>query len=204
MELGFVYVITTPEYIKKNIWKIGRTKNLKERLKNMNATRFKDDQFFLKMYWQTRRHVDLETGLHTELEKYRKNNEFFQCSFSDVENALEAYLLQKPRDYIYDDAVLIPARSRNLKWFEKENRFSIKENNIEITMNEDNLRQEIKSWIYLFGNEKILKFAHPSFWDRYVQLLKQNFSTDHKTNCEDVDDDVIDISFEMSALFLNE
>lgn len=205
MELGVVYVITTNAYIKENIWKIGCTKNLHNRLKTINATRFENDHFFIKMFWQTRHYFNLEQGLHVELKEYRKNNEFFQCPYNLIENALENYLSQKPRDYIYDDAVLIPALSRNLKWFENEKIFTIEENNIEITMNEDTLRQEIKSWIYIFGNQKILKFAHSSFWDKYLWLLKKNFATSIATSIATFNqnkDDFDDISSEMANLFL--
>lgn len=202
MELGFVYVISTPMYLKDNIWKIGCTKNLYQRLKKLNATRFKNDYFFLKMFWQTKHYFNLESGLHEVLKKYRQNNEFFQCSFDVIEKALKTYLSQKPQDYIYDDAVLIPALLRKLKWFEKEKLFSIEEDNMEILMNEDRFLEEIKSWIYLFGNERILKFAHSSFWDKYLWTLKKNFNV-HNIE-ENETSEIEDISEYLSALFLND
>lgn len=202
MELGFVYVISTPRYLKDDIWKIGCTKNLYERLKKLNATRFKNDHFFIKMFWQTKHYFNLENGLHGELKKYRQNNEFFQCPFDIIEKALKTYLSQKSQDYIYDDAVLIPALLRKLKWFEQEKIFSIEEDNMEILMNEDKFLKEIKSWLYLFGNERILKYAHSSFWDKYMWMLKKNFNVITETKIEE--DEIEDISEYLSILFLND
>jgi len=200
MELGYVYVITTNLYFKENVYKIGCTKNLYNRLKSINATRLERDKFFIKMFWQTKHYYNLETGLHNSLKQYRQNNEFFQCSYDIIETALSNYLSQQPRDYIFDDAVLIPAQSRNLKWFEKENMFTIEEENIEIRMNEDVLLKEIQKWIYLFGNEKIFKFAHTSFWEKYIMMLKSNFAV-NKNNHEDHEEIFNDISEELSKLF---
>ena len=225
MELGYVYVITTNLYFKENVYKIGCTKNLYNRLKSINATRLERDKFFIKMFWQTKHYYNLENGLHNALKQYRQNNEFFQCSYDIIETALSNYLSQQPRDYIFDDAVLIPAQCRNLKWFEKENMFTIEEENImgrtelcsqasqahrpksrgmEIRMNEDALLTEIQKWIYLFGNEKLLKFAHSSFWEKYIVMLKSNFAVNdmknkyHEEICDLLDDD---ISKELSTLF---
>lgn len=207
MELGFVYVISTPFYLKDNIWKIGCTKNLYERLKKLNSTRLKSDHFFIKMFWQTKHYFNLESGLHRELKKVRQNNEFFQCSYNKIEEALKIYLSKKPQDYIYDDAVLIPALKRNLKWFEKDKIFSIKENDTEtaseIIINEEMFLEEVKSWIYLFGNEKFLKFAHSSFWDKYMWMLKKNFDAAAKIEYN-TQETIEDISKCLSSLFLNE
>ncbi len=206
MELGYVYVITTNLYLKENVFKIGCTKKLYNRLKSINATRLKSDKFFIKMFWQTKHYYNLECGLHNELKQYRQNNEFFQCSYDIIETALSTYLSKQSRDYIFDDAVLIPAQSRNLKWFEKEKVFTIEEklessNSIQITMNEDMLLKEVETWIYLFGNEQLLKFAHSSFWDKYLWMLKLNFAvnTDEHTNSTSSDDE--DFSDELSTLF---
>lgn len=206
MELGYVYVITTDLYLKQNVYKIGCTKNLHNRLKSMNATRLNSDKFFIKMFWQTKHYYSLESGLHNVLSQYRQNNELFQCSYDIIETALSNYLSQQPRDYIFDDAVLIPAQSRNLKWFEKEKMFTIEENNIQITMNEDVLLKEIRTWIYLFGNEKLLKFAHSSFWEKYLWMLKSNFAVNDATAFSDHSldkniDDEEDFSEELSTLF---
>jgi len=206
MELGYVYVITTNLYFKENVYKIGCTKNLYTRLKSINATRLERDKFFIKMFWQTKHYYNLETGLHNALEQYHQNNELFQCSYDIIEKALRNYLSQQPQDYIYDDAVLIAAQFRNLKWFEKENMFTIEEENImgrmEIRMNEDVLLKEIQKWIYLYGNEKLLKYSHSSFWEKYIVMLKSNFAVNDMKNNEDIFDLVDDdISEELSKLF---
>ncbi|MGL5962366.1 MAG: GIY-YIG nuclease family protein [Cetobacterium sp.] len=212
MELGYVYVITTNLYFKENVYKIGCTKNLYTRLKSINATRLEKDKFFIKMFWQTKHYYNLENGLHTTLKQYRQNNEFFQCSYDVIETALSNYLSQQPRDYIFDDAVLIPAQSRNLKWFEKENMFTIEEESImgriEIRMNEDVLLKEIQKWIYVFGNEKLYKFAHASFWEKYIVMLKSNFAINDKPeelghNHEIFDNDILeDLSTLFSQIFM--
>jgi hypothetical protein len=173
------------------------------------------------MFWQTKHYYNLETGLHNELKQYRQNNEFFQCSYDIIETALSTYLSQQSRDYIFDDAVLIPAQSRNLKWFEKEKIFTIDKNidfvKIQIKMNEDVLMKEIENWIFLFGNIKLLKFAHSSFWEKYLWMLKSNFAVNDdsasakttrlqlrrdsiRMDVENIDDEQ-DFSEDLSTLF---
>jgi len=73
---------------------------------------------------------------------------------------------------------------------------------MEIRMNEDVLLKEIQKWIYLYGNEKLLKYSHSSFWEKYIVMLKSNFAVNDMKNNEDIFDLVDDdISEELSKLF---
>jgi hypothetical protein len=175
MELGYVYIITTHSYFKNDVFKIGCTKNLHKRLKELNASRFENDKFFVKMFWMTKRYYDLESGLHKVLTEYRKNNEFFQCSYQTIEDGLKLYLSEKPIDYIYDDAVLIPAFLHNLKWYD-DNTISIYES-YQVCLSEDELLHRIKSWLSPLDKCGLFKFAHSSFWEYFISLIKLNFKS---------------------------
>ncbi|CCV02430.1 BRO-like protein [Armadillidium vulgare iridescent virus] len=222
MELGFVYVISTNTYISKNIYKIGCTKNLERRLKTMNATRLYDDRFFIKMFWETKNYFDLETGIHNLLKEYRQNNEFFNCSFEKIEEAVEQYLSGKSTSYIHHDAILFPARERNTKWFPDRKCFEIdtletkEEKKFTIMMNEERMREEIKTWISPFDKHGMYRFAHGSFWDSLIYVLKKNFlhNEDEDMVVNEVDEedlkllnqsfatiDLDDFSTEISELF---
>jgi hypothetical protein len=129
------------------------------------------------MFWMTKRYFDLECGIHKMLNEYRKNNEFFQCSYEDIEDGIKMYLSQKSIDYIYDDAVLIPALLHNLKWLETDNTFSIDEDNGVVSIiSECELLDKVKFWMSSVDHG-LFKYAHSSFWDSFVSLLKRNFTS---------------------------
>lgn len=217
MELGYVYVISTPFYLKNNVFKIGCTKNLMKRLKTLNSTRFVDndknynDEFFVKMFWMTKHYFELESGLHRILKDYRKNNEFFKCSYDEIERAVQMFADEKTIDYIFDDAVLIPAFFHNLKCFTLNNTFSIEIDDVKYILSEQQMLDKVREWLYKIGNERLLKYSHPSFWDKLIDLLKRNFNdndTSQSILCSSLAQcsisivNVNDISQEMIKFFL--
>jgi len=135
------------------------------------------------MFWITKRYYDLESGLHKVLNEYRKNNEFFQCSYQTIEDGLQLYLSEKPIDYIYDDAVLIPAFLHNLKWYDAEHRCSASEQ----TISEDELLHKIKSWLSPLDKFGLFKYAHSSFWEYFISLIKLNFKSQNSKEFSDMD-----------------
>jgi len=89
MIIGSVYVITTDVYEQKDIYKIGCTKNLDQRLTAINATRIKDDSFRVVFIYESINYFDVEQSIHRALAGYRLNNEFFQCPLETIKRAIE-------------------------------------------------------------------------------------------------------------------
>jgi T5orf172 domain len=192
MEIGFVYIITTKLYEPLDIFKIGCTKNIEQRLKTINATRTTFDKFYIVNCIKTFHYFKLEGGLHQILRKYRLNNEFFQCSVEKIEEAISEYVNNNVF-LLHDDKIAEEAENRNLKWLPKGNMFSIANNGVEIYFNETRLIEEIKQWISIFDKHDLYRFLHESHFYTIIAHLKDNF----KYPC----DDMTDISIEMNKLF---
>ncbi len=79
------------------------------------------------------------------LKKYRLNNEFFQCNVNIIENAISDYANNNVF-MLHDDKIAHVAIEKKLKWFQKNNLFSITDMNLEIFLNESSLINEIKQW----------------------------------------------------------
>lgn len=181
LTLGYVYVITTDEYVKSNIYKIGFSKDLTRRLKTLNATRLLNDQFYAVTHWRTVNYKELETGLHQTLKQYRRNNEFFECPFEKILEAIEIFLAGKSSSFIHNDVILIEAGERNTKWLPAKKQFRIDSGDIQIMMNEQRMIEEIKAWIDPFDRCNLYRYAHRSFWDNLLTVVKTNFE---ERDCE--------------------
>lgn len=171
MEVGCVYIITTQLYEPLDIYKIGCTKDINRRLKTMNASRASFDKFFIVNQIQTFHYFKLEQGLHKLLQKYRLNNEFFQCNVDIIENAISNYANTNVF-MLHDDKIAHVAIEKKLKWFQKNNLFSITDNNLEIFLNESSLINEIKQWLSVFDKHNLYKFLHPSHFYSIISYLK--------------------------------
>lgn len=94
---GVVYVITTSSLLFNNVFKIGYTKNLSQRLDSFNEFRHSSEpQFFPVAVYSTFNAKQLETKIHRKLHAYRCEGEFFQhdleaikALFDDEECELE-------------------------------------------------------------------------------------------------------------------
>ncbi len=162
MEVGCVYIITTQLYEPLDIYKIGCTKDINRRLKTMNASRTSFDKFFIVNQIQTFHYFKLEQGLHKLLKKYRLNNEFFQCNVNIIENAISDYANNNVF-MLHDDKIAHVAIEKKLKWFQKNNLFSITDMNLEIFLNESSLINEIKQWLSVFDKHNYINF--------YIQVI---------------------------------
>ena len=213
MEIGFVYIITTKLYEPLDIFKIGCTKNIEQRLKTINATRTAFDKFYISNCIKTFHYFKLESGLHHILQKFRLNNEFFQCSINTIDEAISEYV-SKNVFLLHDDQILQEAENKNLKWFPKNDTFSIMDlptplngwSTPEIFFNETTLIEEIKQWISIFDKYNLYKFLHPSHFNRIITHFKINRAViEEEENVEGVEEkDIIeeDISEEMNRLFI--
>lgn len=189
METGFVYIITTKLYEPLDIFKIGCTKNMDQRLKGMNATRTLFDKFYVVNTIKTFHYFKLEQGLHKILEKYRLNNEFFQCTIETIDEAIHKYV-EENVFLLHDDKIVKDAEERHLKWFSEKNMFSTNFNGIEIFFNETRFIDELKQWISIFDMHNLYRFLHDSHFYRIIAHLKSQF---------EVSDKSVDITNEVSG-----
>lgn len=198
MEVGYVYIITTKLYEHIDIYKIGCTKNMDQRLKTMNATRVQDlDKFYAVNVIKTFHYFKLECGLHNILKKFRLNNEFFQCPIDTIEDAISQYVNENVF-MLHDDKISEEACDRNLKWFPSRNMFSLTQNGTEVYLNEKRLIEELKQWISEFDRCGLYKFLHDNHFCRIIIYLKDNF-VQPKTNILNTSD----ISDDMNSLFIS-
>lgn len=208
MEAGFVYIITTKLYEPLDIFKIGCTKNIDQRLKGMNATRTVFDKFYAVNTIKTFHYFKLEQGLHKILSRYRLNNEFFQCTIQTIDEAIHKYV-EDNVFLLHDDKIVQDAEERHLKWFPEKNMFSTNHNGLEIFFNETRFIDELKQWISVFDMYNLYRFLHDSHFYGIISHLKSQFQVSllsPTSNKEEKDDEDIsadeDISTELNKLFI--
>lgn len=101
----YVYVITTPLYQARSLFKIGFSANVDKRMATFNATRMDDDLFFCVLYWGTSHYSKLEAFLHQHLKEYRRNNEFFEVPLHLIEEGVELFALSRGSTAFHGDFV---------------------------------------------------------------------------------------------------
>lgn len=93
---GFVYLATTDSYKLKNIYKIGFTSDLNQRLHSLNTIRTADDEFYIIDYWPINDCRATEQLIFNKLVHCWSHKEFFifDNDFVAVAN-IENILLNK-------------------------------------------------------------------------------------------------------------
>lgn len=81
---GYVYVVTSSNYAKDDIYKIGYTNDIERRLKQFNMSRIEADKMFVQYKYFSENARDLETDVHHRLKKYRLIREFYKCPLSII------------------------------------------------------------------------------------------------------------------------
>ncbi len=119
---------------------------------------------------------------------------FFQCNVNIIENAISDYANNNVF-MLHDDKIAHVAIEKKLKWFQKNNLFSITDMNLEIFLNESSLINEIKQWLSVFDKHNLYKFLHPSHFYNIVSYLK--------TVCIQNDDEEECLINEMNMLSIN-
>nr|AQQ80185.1 hypothetical protein [Lymantria dispar multiple nucleopolyhedrovirus] len=91
--LGYVYVATTPTYAELNLYKIGQTVNLNQRLNSLNCGRAAHDQMqYVLQTEPTAHHTLLEKLMKHELKACLNSGEVFCTDFEHIKRALESCL----------------------------------------------------------------------------------------------------------------
>lgn len=208
MEFGFVYVITTNIYQKKNIYKIGCTKNLNKRITLINATRMEGDKFFIAKFWKTTKYFKLENYIHKYLKDYRKNNEFFECDLDMIENAVIACTKELGYHTFIDDFTIIFGLENKLKWNQSTNLFEISLSDfVKQQMTSEKIILEFKNFLFKNIKSKLIKFESKYFWEQQLNFMKLKFNDNSSTSsneeplCEDIqllceDMQLLDLTYE--------
>jgi hypothetical protein len=178
--LGYVYIITSNNYRQKSIYKIGFSTNLIKRLKLFNATRMDDDLFYCVRHWRTVHYSKLEAFLHSQLQQYRKKNEFFKVSLNLVEDAVKKFTEVNGPQFFYDDVVLIKKELFEVQYnpFKKiflyydpgcvESRGSSRIRYVD----DVEMRNVVAEWLSCVDLYGLLKYTADHVLDRLVDLLR--------------------------------
>lgn len=188
--LGYVYVVTTDHYKSKSVFKIGFTTNLTKRLKSFNATRMDDDFFYCVRHWRTVHYSKMEAFLHTHLEKYRKNNEFFKVDISLVEEGAELFAKTNGPQFFHEDVILVNLELYSVEYICSKKLFIFSDypfGRIRYA-NEQDMRTVIIDWLGSVDVYNLVKFLSSDVVDRLVMLLKQACLTKQATKEEEIED----------------
>lgn len=84
---GWVYICSSNNLLKKNIYKIGFTKNLKQRISALNNGLYGDDNKLRMLYqYFVLNCKEVESFLHEKYKTQRLYGEFFELSNNDIEH----------------------------------------------------------------------------------------------------------------------
>lgn len=194
MKSGYVYVISTDLYKKKDIYKIGFTDNLKRRLKQFNNTRTHDDQYYIVNYWKTVHYMTLETRIHRALVSHHLNNELFQCPLDKINEVVRE--ISKNSFFNHYDLIIEGAEEHKVRWHTSHNYFSIESGDIEIMMNDKRIVDELRKWISVNDKYNLYQFICPSYFDDLVRFLKERYAIKEESN------DVDQLTSEMTDMTL--
>lgn len=97
---GWVYICSSDNLIKENIFKIGSTINLKSRLSSLNVSICqKDDKLWVYKKYFIKKYHNFEKLLHCKFTEKRLNGEFFNLGivdFIDIDNILKSKVFDEP------------------------------------------------------------------------------------------------------------
>jgi hypothetical protein len=175
MNQGCVYVITTADYEKTSIFKIGCTSNIRNRLKTLNATRIEADKFKIKTTIFTNKYFELEQGLHKLLCKYRLNNEFFKCPYRKIISSIQKFADNQSCSFIFLDVIADFSNKNNLIY--DGQMWTIEQDNITHYLTDDHMISQLKRWITDYDKHKLfINYAHRSYWEDILQTLRDNYT----------------------------
>jgi hypothetical protein len=98
-EVGYIYCVSNPMF-PVNDYKIGCTKNIKERLNSLSNTSLYEP-FNLEFCKLVKNYKQCEQNIHKSLDKYRikKNREFFNVDINIIKKEFDKYTEYKNYDY---------------------------------------------------------------------------------------------------------
>lgn len=176
---GYVYLISTENYSKNNIYKIGCTKNLCKRLKDLNASRIAIDQFKIFHFWRTLSYYQLEANAHKLFKIFKLNNEFYQLYKEEIINGINNLNLNLGVEPTHYDIIYSFIEDNNICWNEMLNVFII---NHDMKAEEDQMIYFIKDIISVNDKYNLYKFISEKYYLQLLNFLKKKSTNIHSEN----------------------
>ena len=91
LPLEEIYILTTIEYDRSYLYKIGKSNNTAKRLKSLNTSRLKHNEMYICHVSKCHDANTTENAIHNVLSRYRyeHNREFFQLDFESLKKVVE-------------------------------------------------------------------------------------------------------------------
>ena len=88
--IGYIYILTNLSYEIQDIYKIGKTGNLKTRLSSYNTPKVEKDKYKYIYLFKTYDMNNLEQFIHNhfKLKEYKTNNELYKIKFEDLKKII--------------------------------------------------------------------------------------------------------------------
>ena len=196
---GYIYICTTDNYAKLNIFKIGKSVNVLKRIEGYNSCHKQDDEYYLCYQSKTIHSEILEKYIFSMLRNFHHKGELYQIRFdmllelvefycnADTQNInLTNYYICNLQEEVINKESIIPKQL-----YTKSNNY-IKDKYNNDCINEN----KIKSMDYLNDLVNLEKNNH----EEYVENKKEKFMiNEYKTVVEKftpknkIDDDFLDI-----------
>lgn len=184
---GFIYVVTTKQYKEKKIFKIGCTKNLKERLKSLNCARLKGDRYFVIMHWRSFQYFKIESEIHQRLQGYKLHNEFYKCTLETIENALKNYLQNTSLFEFITDFLYVFGIEYEVSWNSAYFSLKVPGKPLEINCSDKIIINYLCEYMTKFDKFNLYKFVSSNEYDKYICFLKNKFAvTPYDYNLSDI------------------
>ena len=82
----YIYIVSTYNYALNGYYKIGRTKNIKNRISNLNTGHVRNDKIRVLAEFKVNDSILLEKTIHSKLRGLLIENEFFMCRYDLLYN----------------------------------------------------------------------------------------------------------------------
>lgn len=180
---GFVYVISTENYYKQEVFKIGHTKCIERRLKQFNNTRVEEDKFIIHHIHKTINYRKLESLIHQELEQYKLKNELFKISLDIIKKTIDKIVntgVFNHIDVIFDKAVLyklVYQQDGNSGYWSIHT-----DDGLKICMNKDSIYEYITKWLQIQDRYDLYKYISDEYYYSLFIFLKTNFTQTNLIN----------------------
>ena len=90
INIGYIYILTNLSYEIQDIFKIGKTSNLKTRLSTYNTPKMEKDKYKYIYCFKTYDADNLEKYIHNhpKLKEYKTNNELYKIKLEDLKKII--------------------------------------------------------------------------------------------------------------------
>lgn len=99
---GYVYVLTNVFLEELNIFKIGYSTDINDRIAYINSTRYKDEYMYIKCLYSSSHAKQLVRKIHTKLRKHNDNGGFFRCELDTIKNQFKDELCEIIDEFTID------------------------------------------------------------------------------------------------------